>query len=188
MVFKLIVGAMKPFVKQGTMQNHSIKNKHAEAFYPEWWRRRWWWRWRQDDEGSVVCTSYFPFVPTAYSITNLFCGTSRFWRTRFEKKNAALANCQTLESILWSASQDYWTRKGHWCCCLQAFCTENASGYQPKPFSSRALTLQQGMSFKEPYWLRGDIVQLPAWVRGCLRAGKYPWPALLGPRWKQFWF
>lgn len=70
MVFKLIVGATKPFVKQGTVRNHSIKNKHAEAVFPEWWRRRR----RQDDEGSVVCTSYFPFVPTAYSITNLFCG------------------------------------------------------------------------------------------------------------------
>lgn len=177
MVFRLIVGVMNPFVKQRTMQNHSIKNKRAEAFNPEWW----WWRW--DDEGSVVCMSYFPAVPTTYSIPSLFCGMSRFWRTRFEKCRWSELPTLRMHFVV-SASQDYWTRKGHRYFCVQAFCTENASGYQPRPFSSRALTLKLGMSFKELYLLRGDTVQLPAWVSGCLRAGKHPWAALLGPRWK----
>lgn len=33
MVFKLIVGVMKPFVKQRAMQTHSTIHERAEAFY-----------------------------------------------------------------------------------------------------------------------------------------------------------
>lgn len=97
MVFKLIVGVMKPFVKQRTMQNHSIKNKRTEE--------------AQNGDGSgggmsVVCKSYFPAVPTTYSIPSLFCGMSRFWRTRFEK--CCYSELPTLRMhFVVSASQDY---------------------------------------------------------------------------------
>lgn len=155
------------------MQTHSAIDKQAEAFYSGGGRG--------GMKESVVCASLFPAFPTSGSVPGLFCGTSRFWRTCFEKQCHSKLPTLITHFVV-SASQGHWTRKRHWYFCVQAFCTENASGYQPRPFFKQSLDPKVGHELQRADFIERWHRTAPGLVSGCLRAGKHPWPALLGPR------